>query len=86
MLSEMSLELTINLFHRGSKSYQCLGYSEKILKIKVEWNSDIHILTVNGKDQEDLKVKVWAKLDTPFFSFWNFSKLYMDILKLATQL
>ena len=36
---------------------------------KVEWKSDIHMLSVNGEDQEDLTVKIWAKLDNPFLSY-----------------
>ena len=37
--------------------------------LKVECNSDIHMLSVSGEDQEDLTVKVWAKLDYPFLSY-----------------
>ena len=39
------------------------------LLFKVECNPDIHVLSVNGGDQEDLTVKVWAKLDNPFLSY-----------------
>ena len=33
---------------------------------KVECSSDIHMLSVNREGQEDLTVKIWAKLDNPF--------------------
>ena len=36
---------------------------------KGEWNSDIHMISVNGEDQQDLTVKVWANLDNPFSSY-----------------
>ena len=48
---------------------------------KGEWKSDIHMISVNGEDQEDFTVKVWANLDNPFFSygFLKFKKiLIMD--------
>ena len=34
-------------------------------KFKLEWNSDIYMLSVNGEDQEDVLVTVCAKLDKP---------------------
>ena len=40
-----------------------------VLYIKVQWNSDIHMLSVHGEDQKDLTVKIWAKLDNPFLSY-----------------
>ena len=44
----------------------------KYLVLKGEWKSDIHMISVNGKDQEDLTVKVWANLDNPFLSYGFF--------------
>ena len=43
--------------------------------LKGEWNSDIHMISVNGEDQEDLTVEVWANLDNPFLSH-GFLKYY----------
>ena len=37
--------------------------------IKGEWNSDIHMISLNGEDQEDLPGKVQANLDNPFLSY-----------------
>ena len=37
--------------------------------IKGEWKSDINMISVNGEDQEDLTVKVWANFDNPFLSY-----------------
>ena len=36
---------------------------------KGEWKSDMHMISVNGEDLEDLTVKVWANLDNPFLSY-----------------
>ena len=41
----------------------------------MEWKSDIHMLSVNGEGQEDLTVKVWAKLDSPVLSY-GYLKFY----------
>ena len=38
----------------------------------LNWNethADIHMLSVNREGQEDLTVKVWAKLDKPFLTY-----------------
>ena len=43
--------------------------------IKVEWNPDIHMLSGNGDDQEDITVKIWAKLDNRFLELWIFEVL-----------
>ena len=37
--------------------------------IKGEWNSDIHMISVNGEDHQDLTVKVWANSDNSFSSY-----------------
>ena len=34
--------------------------------VKVQWNPDIHMPSGNGEDEEDITVKIWAKLDNPF--------------------
>ena len=47
------------------KSKYCIVY----IKLKGEWKSDNHMISVNGEDQEDLTVKVWANLDNPFLSY-----------------
>ena len=38
----------------------------KTSNLKVECNPDIHILSMNREGQENLTVKIWAKLDNPF--------------------
>ena len=43
--------------------------SHGIAMLKREWKSDIHLISVNGEDQEDLTVKVWENFDNPFFSY-----------------
>ena len=34
--------------------------------LKVELNPNIQMLSGDGEDQEDITVKIWAKLDYPF--------------------
>ena len=34
--------------------------------LKVQRNPDIHMLSGNGEDQEDITVKILAKVDSPF--------------------
>ena len=71
------------LFYRGSilsvyvkfqENICVAGYSMKKenLTIKGEWTSDIHMISVKGKDQEGLTVKVWANLDNLFLSYGLF--------------
>ena len=43
--------------------------------VKVECNSDIHMLSVNREGQEDLTVNILAKLDKPFLELWIFEVL-----------
>ena len=37
-----------------------------LLWMKVEWNPDSHMLSGDGEDQEDITVKIRAKLDNRF--------------------
>ena len=39
------------------------------MQFKVEWNSDIYMLSVNGEDQGDFTVKVWACTSVEIFIF-----------------
>ena len=50
------------------KSVSYMIYITNFHIVKVEWKLDIHMLSENGEDHEDLTVKVWAKFDYPFLS------------------